>query len=269
MGAGIAFAFATTDAHVVVVEADRARAREAAAAIESSVRRAEQRGHVADAGAVLRNLSVTDDRDALAGAVLVVEAVPEDVALKHRVLAGIETVVPSETVIATNTSSMSIATLATALAHRERFVGMHFFNPVPASQLVELVRGPETGPAALAVARAWAERIGKQTIEVADSPGFASSRLGLAVGLEAIRMVEEGVASPADIDDAMVLGYRYPMGPLRLTDLVGLDVRLAAADYLAGTLGPRFDPPALLREKVAGGELGRKSGRGFFEWDRP
>jgi 3-hydroxybutyryl-CoA dehydrogenase len=267
MGAGIAFAFAMTDARVVVIEVDQGRTAEASVAIESSVRRAEGRGHVADADAVLRNLSVTDDRDELAGVALVIEAVPEDIAVKHRVLLGVEAVVGPETVIATNTSSMSIASLATVLENRERFVGMHFFNPVPASQLVELVRGPETGLAALATARAWAERIGKQTIEVADSPGFASSRLGLVIGLEAIRMIEEGVASPADIDDAMVLGYRYPMGPLRLTDLVGLDVRLAVAEYLAETLGPRFDPPALLREKVARGELGRKSGRGFFDWD--
>ena len=144
---------------------------------------------------------------------------------------------------------------------------MHFFNPVPASQLVELVRGPETEEATLDAARAWVEQIGKQTIEVADSPGFASSRLGLAIGLEAIRMVEDGVASPADIDDAMVLGYRFPMGPLRLTDLVGLDVRLNVAEYLCETLGERFAPPQLLRDKVARGELGRKSGRGFFDWD--
>jgi 3-hydroxybutyryl-CoA dehydrogenase len=269
MGAGIAYAFATAPAQVVVVEADRDRTEAARATIESSLHRAERRGHVADAAAVLRNLTVTDDRDELASAVLVIEAVPEDMALKHRVLAGIEAVVGGATIIATNTSSMSIATLGAVLESRGRFLGMHFFNPVPASQLVELVRGPETDPTALAIARTWAERIGKRTIEVADSPGFASSRLGLAIGLEAIRMVEEGVASAADIDDAMVLGYRFPMGPLRLTDLVGLDVRLAVAEYLALNLGPRFEPPALLREKVARGELGRKSGRGFFVWDGP
>jgi 3-hydroxybutyryl-CoA dehydrogenase len=156
--------------------------------------------------------------------------------------------------------------LATCLERPARFVGMHFFNPVPASQLVELVRGSATDAAAVAVAVAAAARIGKETIEVRDAPGFASSRLGVAIGLEAIRMLEDGVASADDIDRAMVLGYRYPMGPLRLTDLVGLDVRLAIAEYLHATLGPRFAPPALLRDKVARGELGKKSGRGFFEW---
>jgi 3-hydroxybutyryl-CoA dehydrogenase len=267
MGAGIAGAFATAGVAVVVVEADHDRAEAAGAAIEASLLRAEQRGQVADAAAALRNLAVTSDRRDLAGAALVVEAVPEDLALKHRVLAGIETVVGPRTIVATNTSSISIATLGAALARRGRFLGMHFFNPVGASRLVEVVRGPETDAATVTAVLSWIERIGKQAIEVADSPGFATSRLGLAIGLEAIRMVEEGVASPADIDDAMVLGYRFPMGPLRLTDLVGLDVRLGAAEYLCETLGERFAPPQLLRDKVARGELGRKSGRGFFEWD--
>jgi 3-hydroxybutyryl-CoA dehydrogenase len=118
----------------------------------------------------------------------------------------------------------------------------------------------------VADARRWVALLGKESIEVRDSPGFATSRLGVTLGLEAIRMVEEGVATPADIDTGMVLGYRHPMGPLRLTDLVGLDVRLAIAEHLAATLGPRFDPPALLRQKVAAGELGKKSGRGFYDW---
>jgi 3-hydroxybutyryl-CoA dehydrogenase len=144
---------------------------------------------------------------------------------------------------------------------------MHFFNPVPLSALVELVVGEGTDPAAVADARRWVARLGKESIEVRDSPGFATSRLGVCLGLEAIRMLEEGVATAADIDQGMVLGYRHPMGPLRLTDLVGLDVRLAIADHLAATLGPRFEPPALLRRKVAAGELGKKSGRGFYDWD--
>jgi len=211
-------------------------------------------------------LTVTADRAALAPATLVIEAVPEDAGLKSEVLAGIEQVVGQHTIIATNTSSISVDALAGVLERPDRFVGMHFFNPVPASQLVEVVRGAGTAPETVATVRQWADRIGKRTVEVADSPGFASSRLGLAIGLEAIRMVEEGVASPGDIDDAMVLGYRFPMGPLRLTDLVGLDVRLGVAEYLAGTLGDRFAPPQLLRDKVARGELGKKSGRGFFDW---
>jgi 3-hydroxybutyryl-CoA dehydrogenase len=143
---------------------------------------------------------------------------------------------------------------------------MHFFNPVPLSALVELVISPATTSEAVDDARAWVARLGKDSIEVRDRPGFATSRLGVALGLEAIRMVEEGVASAADIDKGMMLGYRHPMGPLRLTDLVGLDVRLNIAEHLAATLGPRFEPPVLLKAKVAAGELGKKSGRGFYDW---
>ena len=266
MGGGIAHAFAAAGEAVVVVEADAARADATRAAIEATLRRAGERGHLDDATAAIARLSLVTALDALAPAELVVEAVPEDPDLKAGVLAGIEAVVDADAVIATNTSSISIDRLASGLARPGRFLGMHFFNPVPASQLVEIVRGAATDRRVLDAAHAWARRIGKETIEVADSPGFASSRLGLAIGLEAIRMVEEGVAAPADIDDAMVLGYRFPMGPLRLTDLVGLDVRLAIAEYLASTLGGRFEPPQLLRDMVARGELGKKAGRGFFEW---
>jgi 3-hydroxybutyryl-CoA dehydrogenase len=143
---------------------------------------------------------------------------------------------------------------------------MHFFNPVPASALVELVVAPETADGTLRSALEWTHALGKQDVVVKDSPGFASSRLGLALGLEAIRMVEEGVAEPAAIDRALELGYRHPVGPLRLTDIIGLDVRLDSAENLAAAYGERFEPPRLLRELVAEGRLGRKSGRGFYDW---
>jgi len=266
MGGGIAHAFAAAGERVVVVEADASRARSTAGVIEGSLRRGSERGHVDDADAAIALVTVTEDREALAPSALVIEAVPEDPELKHAVLHTVEGVVSELAVVATNTSSISIDQLAGALEHRDRFLGMHFFNPVPASQLVELVRGAATSSASVDGARAFAERIGKETITVSDSPGFASSRLGVALGLEAIRMLDEGVASAADIDDAMVLGYRFPMGPLRLTDLVGLDVRLGIAEYLHERLGERFAPPALLRDKVARGELGKKTGRGFFDW---
>lgn len=168
--------------------------------------------------------------------------------------------------LATNTSSLPVTELAAALTRPGRFLGMHFFNPVPVSALVELVLAPETTSETLDAAVGWTHALGKQEVVVQDSPGFASSRLGLALGLEAIRMLEEGVADPDAIDTAMRLGYRHPMGPLRLTDLVGLDVRLAIAEHLHATLGERFAPPRLLREKVARGELGRKTGQGFHRW---
>jgi 3-hydroxybutyryl-CoA dehydrogenase len=168
--------------------------------------------------------------------------------------------------LASNTSSISIDALAADLARPARFLGLHFFNPVPASALVEIVLGDATDPALANSARAWVEAIGKAPVTVHDAPGFASSRLGVAIGLEAIRMVEEGVASPGDIDLAMELGYKHPTGPLRTTDIVGLDVRLGIAEQLHRELGERFRPPELLRQMVAEGRLGKKSGRGFYDW---
>jgi 3-hydroxybutyryl-CoA dehydrogenase len=212
-------------------------------------------------------VSVVVDAEELPAAELYVEAVPEDAALKASVLRRLEAVAGADAVLATNTSALSVTDLAASLNRPDRFCGMHFFNPVPASVLVELVRHPGTARPVLDRVRGWVAALGKEAIVVRDSPGFATSRLGVAVGLEAIRMVEEGVATAEDIDTGMRLGYRWPMGPLRLTDLVGLDVRLGIAEHLASTLGPRFDPPALLREMVVGGDLGRKTGRGFYSWD--
>ena len=266
MGVGIAHAFAAAGETVVLVEADPSRAEAAFAAVETTLRRAAALGHSENTDGAVSRVSATADRGELAGVSLVVEAVPEDRSLKCQILGAIEQVIDDSTVLASNTSSISIAFLAGALTRPDRFLGMHFFNPVPASRLIELVHGPQTSRATIDAAQGWAQQIGKQAIEVADSPGFASSRLGVAIGLEAIRMLEGGVASAADIDDAMVLGYRFPMGPLRLTDLVGLDVRLGIAEYLHETLGERFAPPRLLRDKVELGELGKKCGRGFFDW---
>jgi 3-hydroxybutyryl-CoA dehydrogenase len=175
-------------------------------------------------------------------------------------------VIGDDAVLASNTSSISIDALATDVARPARFLGMHFFNPVPSSRLVELVAGTATDPGVIARVRGWVEDLGKSAVVVRDAPGFASSRLGVALGLEAIRMVEDGVAAPVDIDTAMELGYGHPMGPLRTTDIVGLDVRLGIAEELHAQLGERFAPPALLRRMVAEGRLGRKSGRGFYEW---
>ncbi len=217
--------------------------------------------------AALGRLRATSDAaEAMAGAEIVVEAVPEVLELKQEILAGAAETVEPNTLLATNTSSLSITAIAEAVPGQERVVGMHFFNPVHIMALVEIVRGDRTAPDAVERAREAAERMGKTPIVVVDSPGFASSRLGIALGLEAIRMVEAGVASAEDIDRAMELGYRHPMGPLRLTDLVGLDVRLEIARYLHRELGDRFRPPELLEQMVEEGKLGKKSGRGFYAW---
>jgi 3-hydroxybutyryl-CoA dehydrogenase len=268
MGAGIAHALLLAGSEVILIEAAEAAVEGARARVVDAVRRSAERGGLdGDPESVAARLTVSTSVDALAGAGLVVEAVPEALALKEQVFTAVERVVGADTVIATNTSSLPITRLAGLLSRPERAIGLHFFNPVPASLLVEVVVGESTAPEVTERATGWVRTLGKTPIVVKDSPGFASSRLGLALGLEAVRMVEEDVASPADIDDAMTLGYKHPIGPLRLTDLVGLDVRLGIARHLAAELGPRFEPPALLAQKVARGELGRKTGQGFYRWD--
>ncbi len=267
MGAGIAHAFLIAGSRVVIVERDSDSAEAAHERVVHAVNRSAERAGIRfDEGELLRRLSVGIDPAAFSEARLVVEAVPEQLELKREALARIEANTAPEAWIASNTSSLSIDVLAAQLQRPERLLGLHFFNPVPASTLVEIVRGSGTAPELVELATGWVEGLGKTAITVADSPGFASSRLGVHLALEAIRMVEEGVASAEDIDTAMALGYRHPMGPLRTTDLVGLDVRLGIAEYLEVELGERFAPPQLLRDKVARGELGRKSGRGFFDW---
>jgi 3-hydroxybutyryl-CoA dehydrogenase len=265
MGAGIAQVLLEAGCEVTVVEADAETAERARARIADGLAR--RKGvEPAEVEARVGRLRAAAGLAGPLDVELVVEAIPEIPAAKRDLLAAAEKVTPPGVLLASNTSSLSIAELAGALERPERFLGMHFFNPVPLSALVELVVGPGTAPEAVDDARRWVARLDKESIEVRDSPGFATSRLGVCLGLEAIRMLEEGVASAADIDQGMVLGYRHPMGPLRLTDLVGLDVRLAIAEHLAATLGPRFEPPVLLREKVAAGELGKKTGRGFYDW---
>ncbi len=218
--------------------------------------------------AVLGRISTTSDlTGACTGADAVIEAAPEKLDLKCRIFTEVAAAVSDDCLLATNTSSLSVSKLAASIPQPQRFVGLHFFNPPPLMKLLEIVRADVTSDACIELARAFAGRLGKDPIVVRDAPGFASSRLGIALGLEAMRMVEEGVASPADIDKAMELGYRHPMGPLKLTDLVGLDVRLSIAEYLAAELDERrFDPPALLRQMVADGKLGKKTGEGFYSW---
>lgn len=267
MGAGIAHAFLLAGSRVILVERDAESADAARERVLASIATSVQRGDLADADHATSSLSVSTDFADFAAASLVVEAVPEDRDLKAGALARIEDAVAEKAVLATNTSSISIDDLAASLARPDRFLGLHFFNPVPASKLVEIVAGERTGKDVVTSAREWVATLRKTPVVVRDSPGFASSRLGVMLALEAIRMLEENVADAADIDAAMELGYRHPMGPLRTTDVVGLDVRLGIAEELARELGSRFEPPALLRRMVAEGKLGRKSGEGFYVWN--
>jgi 3-hydroxybutyryl-CoA dehydrogenase len=269
MGAGIAHAFLIAGSDVLVVEGERAWADAAAGRVADNVRASIARGAGLDEAETLGRLRVSVDTADFADRELVVEAIPEDLDLKLAALADVEHALGDDAWLVSNTSSLSIDGIAARLERPARFAGLHFFNPVPASALVEVVVGAATDAGYPAAASDWVTALGKTAIVVRDNPGFASSRLGIALALEAMRMVEDGVASAADIDTAMELGYRHPAGPLKTTDIVGLDVRLAIAEYLAATLGPRFEPPAILRRLVAEGALGRKTGRGFFDYGDP
>jgi 3-hydroxybutyryl-CoA dehydrogenase len=270
MGRGIAYLSALAGYDTTLHDVEASALDAAKSSIESTLKKGVEKGKVSEdaaRAATARLHLATDLEPAVHDADLIIEAVPESLELKRDLFSQADLFCGEESILASNTSSLSITALAGTVERRDRFVGMHFFNPPHLMKLVEIVRGDRTSDETVAAVREVAEKMGKEPIVVRDSPGFASSRLGVAIGLEAIRMVEEGVASAVDIDRAMELGYNHPMGPLRLTDIVGLDVRLHIAEYLASTLGPRFEPPQLLRQMVADGKLGRKTGRGFYEWN--
>jgi len=263
MGHGIAYVAALAGCEVRLTDARAEALPQALDKIDALTAGGAARGKVVTG----RVSAVPDVRGAVRDAAIVIEAVVEDLALKQSLFTDVERAAPPDALLASNTSSLSIAQIAAALTRPERLVGMHFFNPVHVMKLVEVVtHGPDSGPAAERAVE-FARALGKEPIVVRDSPGFASSRLGVVLGLEAMRMLEQDVASAEDIDKAMELGYNHPMGPLKLTDLVGLDVRLAIAQYLHETLGkPQYAPPKILKDKVKKGELGKKSGKGFYTW---
>jgi 3-hydroxybutyryl-CoA dehydrogenase len=270
MGHGIAQVCAAAGCTVTLHDVDERVVTAGIARIRGNLDKGVERGKVTakERRAVLDAvLTSTDLAGAVTDADLVIEAAPESMELKRELFATVDRAAPEHTMLATNTSSLSIGRIAESIRDPSRFVGLHFFNPVHIMALVEVVSGPQTSEATRDEAVDFVRRIGKEPVVVRDAPGFASSRLGIVLGMEAIRMVEQCVASPEDIDKAMVLGYRHPMGPLRLTDLVGLDVRLGIAEYLHETLGSdAFQPPALLRRMVEEGKLGKKTGQGFYTW---
>jgi 3-hydroxybutyryl-CoA dehydrogenase len=270
MGAGIAQVCAEAGSRVVLQDLTEAFVAKGLQRIREFLQKGVDKGKVTAErrDLVLARIATTTDRaGACRHAQLVVEAVPEQLDLKNNLFRDLAGVVAPSCVLASNTSSLSLAKVFAGVLLPERCVGMHFFNPVPLMALLELVRTEATAPATIEAVTAYARELGKEPIVVKDSPGFASSRLGVCLGLEAIRMLEAGVASAEDIDKAMVLGYGHPMGPLKLTDLVGLDVRLAIADYLHKELDhPGFRAPESMRRMVAEGKLGKKTGQGFYRW---
>lgn len=270
MGHGIAQVAAFAGLRVALHDVSMERIEAGLAAIDRNLAKGVEKGKLqpAEQAATRARLQAAPDLEAVAtDCGLVVEAIPEDAELKRALFARLDEWVPAETVLASNTSSLSITSIAKGTRRPERVIGMHFFNPVHIMALLEIVRTEHTSAEVLERSLEYGRRMGKEPIVVNDSPGFASSRLGLVLGLEAMRMLEQNVASAEDIDKAMTLGYRHPMGPLRLTDLVGLDVRLAIAEHLQRELGGEtFRPPQILRDHVAAGRLGKKSGRGFYDW---
>jgi 3-hydroxybutyryl-CoA dehydrogenase len=270
MGHGIAQVSAMADNDVMIRDLEEEFLKEGVEAIESNLQGGVDRGKVSDeekAATLDRIATTTDLADAVTDAELVVEAVPEDLGIKHDTYEAVEDAAPDGAVLASNTSSLSVTEIASVLDDPSRAIGLHFFNPVHIMGLVEIVVAEQTSEETVAFAEGFVEEIGKEPVTVRDSAGFASSRLGVALGVEAIRMLETGVAGPRAIDRAMELGYNHPMGPIELTDVVGLDVRLDILEYLQEELGERFRPPQLLRQKVRAGKLGKKTGEGLYVWD--
>lgn len=269
MGHGIAHVAAAAGYKVVLYDTKLDLAEKGRQKIEVNLDYGVKKGKVTAAAKdeALAKISVSEKLSDFSKCELVIEAVPEKMELKQKLFAELATMLPATAILATNTSSLSVTEIASAVPNPERVVGMHFFNPVHLMKLLEVVRAYQTGEDVVNTVKAVGLKMNKELIVVRDSPGFASSRLGLALGMEAIRMLEEGVGSAEDIDRAMELGYGHPMGPLKLTDLIGLDVRLAVGEYLHKELGnPAFRPPQLLKQMVRAGRLGKKVGKGFYSY---
>lgn len=271
MGRGIAQNAAAVGCSVMLFDTSRERAEAGRDGVDATLVKLVEKGKLSAVehdNQLARIEAMADRTAAVRAADVVVEAAPEDLALKQQIFALLVKEAPAHAVLGTNTSSLPITRIAQGCGAEDRVIGLHFFNPVPIMALLEIVRGNKTSDATLQRALDFAKKLGKDPIVVKDSPGFATSRLGVLLGLEAIRMVEQGVASAGDIDKAMELGYRHPMGPLKLTDLVGVDVRLAIAEHLHRELkSAAFEPPQLMREMVKAGKLGRKSKQGFYKYD--
>lgn len=270
MGRGIAQVAAVAGATTFLVDVEEAALLRAQTQIQGTLAGSVKRGKLtsSDADAAFDRIRPTATlAEAVPGAELVVEAIAESLTAKCTLFATLDAMAEADALLATNTSSLSVASIAAATGSPDRVVGMHFFNPVHIMKLVEVVAHADVSSQSIERAKEMSRAMGKQPIVVRDSPGFASSRLGVVLGLEAMRMLEENVASAEDIDTAMELGYGHAIGPLEVSDLVGLDVRLSIAEYLHEKLGTAlFEPPAILKEKVRVGELGKKSGKGFYQW---
>ncbi len=270
MGRGIVHVALASGFQVWMSDISEDALEQAVAGVHKTLGRAVERGKLSEEDCQNCQSSLQTSihaAEAAEGADLVIEAIPESLDLKCALYQTIAPALGSQTILATNTSALPVTKLAKASGVAERFVGMHFFNPPYALKLLELIRTDQTTEETLSRAREFAGQLGREVVEVRDSPGFATSRLGITLANEAMRMIEQKVASPSDIDTALRYGYGHPMGPLELTDLVGLDVRLAITRHLYAELGTdTFQPPTILEDLVSAGRLGRKSGHGFYRW---
>lgn len=269
MGRGIAYAAVAGGFRTVLTDVNQEILAKAQVYIHETLQSAKERGKWSgDVAEAVARLTATPHLEDAAASDLVIEAVPEIIQLKVETFGRLDKAARPETILASNTSSLSLSEMSAATSRPDRFVGMHFFNPVPKMKLIELVHTSETSEETLQAAEAVARKMGKETVRVKESPGFATSRINALIGNEAFRMLEEGIASAEDIDKAVKLGLNHPMGPFEMVDLVGLDVRLAILEYLHQTLGERFQPSRLQRELVAQGRLGRKVGRGVYVYEK-
>lgn len=270
MGNGIAYVLAEAGLDVCLIDQSPNALEHALARIERLIESvmAKQKLTICEAHAIRTRLTMSCDLDALANADLMIEAVSEDIEQKRHIFSIADALIDDHGLLATNTSSLSVASIASMVVQKERVLGLHFFNPPHVMKLLEIIVHDDVSDEAIEAAKELALLLRKESIVVSDSPGFATSRLGVALGLETIRMLEQGVAGVVELDTAMKLGYGHPMGPLMLTDWVGLDIRLAISEHLYRSLdSAAFAPPELLRRMVRAGFHGKKSGTGFYEWE--
>lgn len=271
MGSGIAYTAALkSDASVTIAEQDERLVNQCRERIEGLIGGGLRRGMFSEeqAAGMKQRIRLVTGVEAIGPAEIVIEAVFEDLGVKQQVFQQLDQIYSPATILASNTSGISITGIASATGHPERVVGTHFFNPVPVMKLVELVRGERTSEETVASARRFCEALGKEVVVSRDRPGFITTRIGQAYLCEALRCLEEGVGTIEDIDTGVRLAYNFPMGPFQLADLIGLDTELHIMESLTRELGSRFDPGPIVRQMVAENRLGRKTGRGFFEYPK-